>query len=1674
MSLDYISNNMNNKKNNELNDKKTEDINNLTTDDIFRLMDLYFYRKNYMYRHLYDSYNKFIEEDVKNYLEHGDHIFNEKITKTTVYKQKFKYNNIHVIGPKMQNDTEIMFPSDARHHNLTYSIKLLADIIQIQEIIDIASGNKIEHVIGTKEIDYPVAYIPLMLRSKFCSLNTYKENNSNECEYDPGGYFIVNGSEKVIISQDRMVENKPLVFIKKDSGTMSYIVQVNSKSYKSNGMTQILNIKMKKDGTMTIRVPIFNEINVFTIFRALGIESDKDIIDLIVYDENDIYMIDLIRITLELCKNERGENIQTQEAAIDYLVNKLRVIKIYTETDKNIKLYQKKNHLMSLLKMSLLPHIEGGLKEKGFFLGYMINRLMRVYLGRLRVDDRDSYINKRVDLPGDLMNELFKQQYKKMLSECGKYFVNRNERDDKPINVINQIKPNMIEQGLKAALLTGSWIRRKGVAQMLQRFTFLQYIAFLRRIDSPGGDTSSNKLTSPRQLHPSSIGFLCLTGDTNILMADKTVKLIKDIKNGDQIISIYPETFIETPTKVKNWFCKLGTNLLEITTINHNVIKCTSDHKLLVEINNKYVMIEAEKIEINNKLITRNSRDNGFIIESIKKINDELVYDFETDNESHCFIANNIISHNCVVETPEHTKVGLTKHLSLIGSITIMSIDEYLLIKNILIKRIINLRDVPINKLNSSFKVFLNGEWLGITNDPYTLVKEMYEFKSNGTIDQKNVSIVPIYKDNEIRIYCDSGRLYRPMIHVENNIISLQKEHIKSISLNKADKTNKITDWDEFLIKYPNVIEYIDMELQPYIILSHNIAKIEEERQRMMSSIDKVKNVISDETNNRYNDLYFIKYNNCEFHSSLLLGEISTNVPFANHNAGPRNIFQYAQGRQAMGLYATNYRKRMDISYILYNPQKPLVTTRTAKYVGTEILPSGENVMVAIACYTGYNQEDSLIFNKTSVERGIFRSMTLKKYISTIQKNQSTAQDDVFMKPDPTKVIGMRHGSYEKLNDKGYVTEETTIVNGDIILGKVTPIQDSGNNNNKQFKDSSEIYRSTAPGVVDRVYIGIQNQDGHETRKILVRSDRTPHIGDKFCCYTEDHQILTTDGWISINKLTINHKVASLVNKGTTLKYTNPIKIFKYNIKDNLYVIDNSHIKLKVTKNHRMYVARPNCPYKIETTEKIKGMCVIYKKNVKKYNIISVTPTSYIIYDNKNIYMSISYDIWLQFYGYVFGHILLNEYNDFIITNNKIQLLLSSIVLNNNINISKDKNNIWTITDKCFIEQIMPFVLNGKFPNWVWTLSMSNCIILLTNLLLNVENKTFITKNVNFADDLQRLCLHAGCAANIYYSTNNIYTVKVLNINSCEITINKQNQYHLIKNINTGLPSDKYEYYDGDVYCCDVGGDGIIYIRHSGLPLWCGNSRHGQKGTCGILLNGIDMPFNKFGVRPDIIVNANAIPSRMTIGQLIECLVGKIGALDGFDIDGTPFENYDIDKIEQQLTSLGYDSKGYEELYNGMTGEKLKVMIFFGPTYYQRLKHMVEDKIHARSRGTRALLTRQPPEGRSRDGGLRLGEMERDAIIAHGLAKFLNEKMMYNSDAYTIHVCDICGVFAQRKKREKYKLYTQSTDEYTCIYCNNNNKISKILIPYAFKLLIQELMAMCIVPRIRTNKDLYY
>ncbi len=223
------------------------------------------------------------------------------------------------------------------------------------------------------------------------------------------------------------------------------------------------------------------------------------------------------------------------------------------------------------------------------------------------------------------------------------------------------------------------------------------------------------------------------------------------------------------------------------------------------------------------------------------------------------------------------------------------------------------------------------------------------------------------------------------------------------------------------------------------------------------------------------------------------------------------------------------------------------------------------------------------------------------------------------------------------------------------------------------------------------------------------------------------------------------------------------------------------------------------------------------------------------------------------------------------------------------------------------------------------------------------------------------------------------------------------------------------------------------------------SSRHGQKGVCGMIIPQEDMPFNEQGWCPDLIMNPHGFPSRMTVGKLIELIGSKSAALDGKFKYGTAFAGDSVEDLGNILLSHGFSYSGKDILYSGLTGEPLNCFVFSGPVFYQRLKHMVMDKIHARSRGPKTPLTRQPMEGRSKDGGMRLGEMERDCLVGFGASCLLLERLMISSDLFLASICGKCGYLGMKG---------------FCQYCGDGSNMCDIKMPYAFKLLTQELISM--------------
>ncbi len=1145
-------------------------------------------------RHQLESFNNFVNIQIQKTID----MFNPvQICSENDYdKASGKYSleifitfeNFHLYRPQIHENngaSKLMFPQEARLRNFTYSSMMTVDL-NIKYIV--RSGDNLENSQTFYKIlpKIHIGKLPIMLKSSVCVLNQYShinENVSGECKFDAGGYFIINGSEKTVLGQERAAENRVYCFnVSKGNNKWAWMAEIKSvPDFKCISPKQIsMMISSKNTGFGTsiyIQIPrVKQPVPLLVVFRALGVISDKEICEKIILDiEESKYK--KMKYGLQGSIVE-ANTIMTQEDAIKYLMSYVMFTPI--NMDKEAGLKKKYEFTMDILNNDLFPHCHDE-TQKIYFLGYMTNKLLKCSFEWTLPDDRDSYLNKRIDLTGVLLNNLYRNYFNKLVKDMQKQIVREINNGswkstEDYLNIINTtniykiVKSTTIENGLKRALSTGDFgiknvnSNKVGVAQVLNRLTYISSLSHLRRINTP--IDKSGKLIPPRKLHNSSWGFLC------------------------------------------------------------------------------------------------------------------------------------------PAETPEGASVGVVKNLSYMTHITIPSnsgpLHEYV------IPFVTPLSDLTSSELEKYVKVFVNGAWLGISKNPYDLFTTFQQYKYKGMINIYT-SITFNFKDKEIRICNDAGRLIRPILRVKDNKVIMTNDIANKIKKNDLNWNDLLTDCN-----IPNsVIEYIDPEEQSYSMIAMKPNELYKSNQ------------------------YIYKYTHCEIHPSTIFGILASCIPFPDHNQSPRNTYQSAMGKQAMGVYVTNYDNRMDkTAYVLTYPARPLVDTRLMGMVKLDKIPAGAPVIVAIMTHSGYNQEDSLLFNQGSIDRGLFQATIY--HTEKDEDKKINGDEEIRCKPDPAKTKGMKYGNYSKINSKGIVPENTLLENNDVIIAKVVPIKENRNDHTKiiKYEDLSRTFRTNEESYVDKNFID-RNGDGYSFAKVRVRTVRRPVIGDKF------------------------------------------------------------------------------------------------------------------------------------------------------------------------------------------------------------------------------------------------------------------------------------------------------------------------------------SSRHGQKGTIGNIIPECDMPFTSAGVKPDIIINPHAIPSRMTIGQLKETLLGKVLVELGLFGDGTSFGDLSVDTICKELTKVGYESNGNEVMYNGLSGEQIETSIFIGPVFYQRLKHMVRDKQHSRSIGPMVNLTRQPAEGRSRDGGLRFGEMERDCMVSHGASRFTRGRLYDASDKYQVNVCKRCGMVAAYNNKMKIHI---------CNTCDNRVDFNYVEIPYACKLLFQELQTMNIAPRIMT------
>lgn len=658
----------------------------------------------------------------------------------------------------------------------------------------------------------------------------------------------------------------------------------------------------------------------------------------------------------------------------------------------------------------------------------------------------------------------------------------------------------------------------------------------------------------------------------------------------------------------------------------------------------------------------------------------------------------------CPAETPEGSNCGLVKNLALSAIISVTS-SSYDVVNKPFSLGVVRFAEASEELKSKGAKVFVDGRLIGFVDDANRLALAMRRLRRRGEIPP-DVSVYVYQPENKnaiVRVYISStaGRVLRPLIVVENGRPLVTPDMI--------DKLKKgILGWRDLLGQ--GYVELIDAN--------------EEENCYIAISYDKINP----------------KTTHLEPYPPAMLGVAASLIPYPEHNQSPRNTYESAMAKQALGFSTANFSVANYVrQHLSVYPQTPMVSTKSSSLVSMEERPMGQNAVVAVLSFDGYNIEDAIVLNKASVERGFGRTFFYRIYEAEAQQYLGGMKDKFEIPSTEDNVRGFRGEKYYRLlEEDGAIAAESIVSGGDVLVGRTSPPRFMEEYKEFEVKgpyrrDTSIAVRPSESGVVDAVFM-TQNIDGNKSYKIRVRDQRIPELGDKFA------------------------------------------------------------------------------------------------------------------------------------------------------------------------------------------------------------------------------------------------------------------------------------------------------------------------------------SRHGQKGVVGMLVNQEDMPYTEQGIVPDVIINPHAFPSRMTVGQFLESIAGKVACLRGKPVDATAFLGENPEDLKSTLEAYGFKHTGKEVMYDGRTGMRFSADVFIGVVYYQKLHHMVADKIHARARGQVQMLTKQPTEGRARGGGLRFGEMERDCLIAYGAAMVLKDRLLEESDKTEIYVCEKCGLIAYYDSKQR---------RYVCRVDGDSAKISTVTVAYAFKLLVQEMMSLVIAPRLR-------
>ena len=1656
-------------------------------------------------RHQIESYNHFVNYQLPRTIQMFNpvtiHSDNDFVPEKNKYLLEIfiSFSNFKLYPPQIHENngaTKMMLPHEAKLRNFTYASNMTLDI-NIQYVIRNSETMDNPRIIEKTFPKINIGKLPIMLKSSICVLTQNRhihQKHTNECYMDSGGYFIIKGSEKTVLGQERAAENRIYCFDGKNTTKWTYYAEIKSvPDFKCISPKQVeMMIASKNNGFgngIFVSIPrIKQPVELFVLFRALGIIEDKKICEYILLDidsKNNVELLNFLQASVI-----DANKYMNQEDSIKHIVTYVAYTPL--NMDKETGLKKKREFTLEVLDSDLFPHCST-LQQKLYLLGYMARKLMQTAMGWTPTDDRDSYVNKRIELTGTLLNNLFRNYFNKLVKEMQKQIVReintgswRSTEDYENIinmtNIYKLIKSTTIENGINRALATGDFSIKQsnsskvGVAQVLNRLTYVASLSHLRRINTPL--EKSGELIAPRKLHNTTWGFLCPaeTPEGQSIGVVKNISYMSHITIPTNSSSLYdyvkPYLLVVDSTSPKDMYNKVKVFVngtwLGVVEQPFQLYEDMKDkkHKGIINIYTS-VIFDIKNLEIricndggrltrpvlrvkNNRAIIDRTVIDMLVSKEISwndlltncKINESVIEYIDPEeqnlamiamrckqgylqnsgakfNYTHCEIHPSAIFGvlaSCI-PYPEHNQAPRNTYQCL-------GPDELVWMSDGSKKAI---KDVSIGERVLSF----NPETLEISET--SVVNHFIRKNDHPIYTLRTISGREIVATEDHKFMTNKG--WKTVGEMKDNM----NDYKIGISMSaSAMRMNETDDSGEIILSESEFNKKLEfMGIKETLIQKYS---------RVLSDI----HLLPLHENNKKLELLSRV-------SGYLLSDGSINL--YNRNGKIFTQCQFDFGRQND---AIEFEK--DLSLLGFDKCKVLEGTREF------------NNCVHHTFHTSHNGALPSLLICLGISYGKKTETQRKEIPSWIMNGRPELRREFlkgFQGGDGCKIW------WNKLaNKKGY----------NFVCGETSQ------QINPEFKDSLykfmmqcvEILRENSIEVNDpteqkisenRVKLSFKLSDAQTN---LIKYYET--MGYAYC-ETKNNQSFTIVEYLKAKTLFSNKHISS-INKIRELHDSG---------------MDNSSIA-KTFKLKTSYVSDVIRSYKNGRT--------ISTPKLGEFNIDNWFNS---IVEEKNNCLFIPID-----------SIVLNEdglISDIEVESENHSFIAGSNFLSSNCAMAKQAMGVYATnfdqrmdktayvlnypTRPLVDTRLMNFIQLNRIPSGtqIHVAIMSHTgynqedSILVNKGSLDRglflatiyhtekdEDKNIIrdeiirckpdaakTKGIKFGN-YDKLNSQGFIPENSLVENRDVIIAKTIpikeNRNDPTKTVKYEDQSKTYRTTEETYVDKNFTGRNGDGY-----NFAKVRVRILRKPVLGDkfSSRHGQKGTCGNIIPEEDMPFTKDGIRPDIIINPHAIPSRMTIGQLKETLLGKVLIELGMFGDGTSFGDLDIKTIAAELQKLGYESYGNEVLYNGLTGEQLETNIFIGPVFYQRLKHMVNDKQHSRSIGPMVNLTRQPAEGRSRDGGFRIGEMERDVMIAHGMSKFCRERLYDVSDKYSVHVCKKCGIVASYNDGNKNKAYSQADFTiHLCKNCNNTTDFAKVEIPYAYKLMAQELQTINIVPRLIT------